>query len=1212
MRTEMESRILERNQVIDSLQAALVAEKEDKAKVQQSTISDMQETLENRLAERNEVVQSLQAALAAEKEDKLTISSQLQLAIAAEKEDKAKVQQSTIGDMQATMEARVQERNDVIQSLQAALSAEKEDKLKVINELQKAISSEKEDKAKVQQSTIYDMQTTMEKRLTERNEVIQSLQSALAAEKEDKLKISSQLQLAIAAEKEDKAKVQQSTIAEMQLTMEKRLAERNAVIQSLQTALEAEKHDKSKVTLELKEAIAQEKIQKANERLDVTSSLREVIELEKAEKQKVVSSLQAAVQAEKEDKAIIKENFLVALEAERLELAKLKLSLQESKFLEMNELKEKFEGMVKNSILEKDQIIQALKDRIEFEINERHNTVNSLRNAVNHEILEKEKVVNNLIISLDYEKRERERTVQDITSSLSYKLGRFITLPARIPYNVIAHPDKSKVVLFMKFIGSGLRRPQKAIASVNRQNIKTLKSALQRENPEEILKNYNKHLNKDKLEKAQVETAKNQQKFFEETQKTSNVAPAAAVVATATMANVIAQKTDTIESETIDSTPTNNSGNKTNDTHSIDNLMGFKEDRLKAQVLANIKGKKILFISPNLPDYDTSSGGKRATRMLQLMAQECDVYAYARGARQQKYIDKLASVNVTFIPEYDYDKVKAQHPEFDIIIYAWYYTLHESHAFIDLYPKAKLICDTVDIHWVREERSLGLWEGLTTEKVQENKNSEIAAYRQADIIWAVTEPDRQAVLKEIPFADVRVVSNIHDAHFTDYTDSGTNNMLFFGGFNHYPNISAAKLLVEKILPQVRQSVPDAQLILAGANAPEDIIALGDIEGVQYLGFIEEDDVEKLYKSSKLCVAPLLAGAGIKGKICESIAYMLPIVTNGIGNEGIQLENGTDGLITEDFYEMSQMIIAALQGKYDLEQMTKRAQDKLFKLVGSSIVKENMLLSIPREVSICIVTWNRLDMLKDCLDSMLEKTMYPFYKILVHSNGCEDGTQEYLRELGERDARVIPILSKENEVFVLPNNKMMDLYPHNDVVLVNNDVTVELNWLNALVNAAYMKRNIGLSGSKILYPDGTLQEFGSELYGDGTGRNIGKWDDNPNKEEYSKITYVGYVSGCSLYIKRTTIKRIGKFDEQFHPCYCEDSDLCYTAWENDLHTVVTPFSIINHFEGGTSGKDEDSGFKSYQKINFDKFLAKHRDNLDSIKNKIDTLNKSQLS
>jgi len=181
-----------------------------------------------------------------------------------------------------------------------------------------------------------------------------------------------------------------------------------------------------------------------------------------------------------------------------------------------------------------------------------------------------------------------------------------------------------------------------------------------------------------------------------------------------------------------------------------------------------------------------------------------------------------------------------------------------------------------------------------------------------------------------------------------------------------------------------------------------------------------------------------------------------------------------------------------------------------------------------------------------------------------------------------------------------------MYPENDSVLVNNDVYVTEGWLTALYTTAYSSDSIGIVGSKILYPDNTLQEFGSELYEDGTGRNIGKWDD-PDKPEYKKLKRVGYVSGCSLYIKKTTIDKIGVFDNIFHPCYCEDSDLCYTAWENDIQVVVTPDSIIYHDEGGTSGTDEDSGFKAYQKVNFEKFLAKHSHNLNEIAEKIKDLN-----
>jgi GT2 family glycosyltransferase len=239
-----------------------------------------------------------------------------------------------------------------------------------------------------------------------------------------------------------------------------------------------------------------------------------------------------------------------------------------------------------------------------------------------------------------------------------------------------------------------------------------------------------------------------------------------------------------------------------------------------------------------------------------------------------------------------------------------------------------------------------------------------------------------------------------------------------------------------------------------------------------------------------------------------------------------------------------------------------------------------------------VTWNKKDLVQRCIESILENTHYPNYKILVHSNGCEDGTQEYLEKLAKENPKVVPILSPTNEVFVKPNNDMMQMFAGNDAVLVNNDVTVKEHWLTALHRAAYSSEKIGIAGAKTLYPDGRLQEFGSELYEGGTGMNIGKFDD-PGKPEYSEMKKVGYVSGCMMYIKQSTMQKIGHFDEQFHPCYCEDSDYCYTAWENDIETVVTPECEVIHDEGGTSGTDTSSGFKSYQVVNMKKFIDKHR-------------------
>lgn len=722
--------------------------------------------------------------------------------------------------------------------------------------------------------------------------------------------------------------------------------------------------------------------------------------------------------------------------------------------------------------------------------------------------------------------------INDIKQSISYKIGWLITAPIRLPYNWLEGLNKgtSKSSIFLAGGLMFLKHPFRFLKNLNLKNFRTLRHALKHENPNEIKGN---------------------------------------------LLALVAGENPVIEngiSEEVDAAPIAS--------------IGLEEHFSQS-------GKpKLLYISPNLPDYDMSSGGKRATRMLELLEENFEVYVFTFGEKPERHIKKLESLNLHVIKHQSLEKIRQEIPKIDCIVYAWYYSLFDGHALMSWYPNARIVVDSVDVHWVREERSIGLIESLTIEKVKENKLLEIKAYIQADILWAVTENDKQAILKEIPSATVWVVSNIHESEDKDYQDPGNNNILFFGGFNHYPNISAVERLANNILPAVRQEIPDAELIIAGSKASEDIQKLGELEGITYLGFIEEEAMSDLYDNAFITAVPLLAGAGIKGKICEAIAHSLPILTNEIGNEGIELVQEKDGLLAETDEEFATMLVRAAKREFDFEKMCLSAQEKLEKLVGPSSVKKNMLDSIYPPVVICIVTWNRLDLVRRCIESIEGNTRYPNYKIAVHSNGCEDGTQEYLEKAAALNDKIVPILSDKNDVFVLPNNNMMRQFPDHDAILLNNDTYVTPNWLIGLFEAAYASPDIGISGSKILYPDGTLQEFGSELYATGTGRNIGKFEDADN-EEYKTMTKVGYVSGCSMYIKRSTIEKIGVFDEQFHPCYCEDSDYCYTAKEAGLDTVVTPYSIIFHEEGKTSGTDTSKGFKAYQEVNMKKFLAKHR-------------------
>ena len=780
--------------------------------------------------------------------------------------------------------------------------------------------------------------------------------------------------------------------------------------------------------------------------------------------------------------------------------------------------------------------------------------------------------------SFEADYRQALTEIQDIKLSISYKTGRMATFPLRSMYSFGSKKpfNQTNIWLFYHFLATGVRMPLRLIRNINGKNIVTLRKALAQEHPAQIYRNFVKLLTGGPALEPVAHTT------VQKSLPPLALSPQQPVVETLVpvASTVLAKETD------------------------------IAADKNKTGLDPSFR-RTLVYMAPYLPDYDTSSGGKRATRILEMLALDYKVYVFTLGAKPDKYIKKLESLGVKVFRGEGFDSFKLMVPHADFLVFSFFYTYFDCHNFLKLYPNAKVIVDTVDIHWVRHERSLGLWPELTADEVRKKKILEIDVYKKADVIWAVTEQDKQAVLKEVPDATVYIVSNVHGLECTEYRDAGNHNILFFGGFSHYPNIIAAKEIALNIFPAIRQQVGQAKLIIAGANAPEDIQNLGKLPGVEVLGFVEDSYVGELYRSTFLVLAPLQAGAGIKGKICEAISHMVPVATNSIGNEGIGLVNLQSGLIADDNETLVELCVNALQRKYDLKTMTLKAQQKLSGLVGPEAVKKSISQSLSfKEVSICIVTWNKQKLLQRCIESIENHTQGIRYKILVHSNGCTDGTREYLEAAARINPLIIPILSDTNDVFVIPNNRMMQYFPENDVVLLNNDTYVTEDWLKALQNAAYSSEEIGIAGAKLLYPDGILQEFGSELYGDGTGRNIGKWDD-PYKEEYCTPKFSGYVSGCVFYVKRSTIDEIGVFDEDFHPCYCEDSDYCYTAWEHGIATLVTPDCVVYHDEGATSGKDTGSGFKAYQKTNFEKFLKKHGANLDAISTKIKLKNLQQL-
>lgn len=156
-----------------------------------------------------------------------------------------------------------------------------------------------------------------------------------------------------------------------------------------------------------------------------------------------------------------------------------------------------------------------------------------------------------------------------------------------------------------------------------------------------------------------------------------------------------------------------------------------------------------------------------------------------------------------------------------------------------------------------------------------------------------------------------------------------------------------------------------------------------------------------------------------------------------------------------------------------------------------------------------------------------------------------------------------------------------------VVLLNNDTEVTTGWLDALCDAFTRFDTVGLVGSKLLYPDGTLQDAGGIIWGSGNPWNYGNRA-NPWEPRFCYARQADYLSGAAMMTTKAIWDEVGGLSDYLEPMYFEDTDFAFKLREAGYTTWFVPSSIIYHFEGMTSGTDTKSGFKSYQEINRPKF------------------------
>jgi len=224
-------------------------------------------------------------------------------------------------------------------------------------------------------------------------------------------------------------------------------------------------------------------------------------------------------------------------------------------------------------------------------------------------------------------------------------------------------------------------------------------------------------------------------------------------------------------------------------------------------------------------------------------------------------------------------------------------------------------------------------------------------------------------------------------------------------------------------------------------------------------------------------------------------------------------------------------------------------------------------STPR-ASILIACHRHVDLLASCLDSLKRNvTTKVAFETIVVFNGTPDAERQ--RVSGAlRDARVI--VSAVNLGFGGANNRAAREAGGEYLVMLNDDAEVQPEWLESLVATADENPEAGAVGSKIVFPDGALQEAGSVIWSDASTIGVGRYLPAGSRR-YDYLREVDYASASSLLVRRETFEAIGGFDERFFPGYNEDVDLCLAMRRRRQQVLYQPRSVIVHHESQSGGE-----------------------------------------
>lgn len=353
----------------------------------------------------------------------------------------------------------------------------------------------------------------------------------------------------------------------------------------------------------------------------------------------------------------------------------------------------------------------------------------------------------------------------------------------------------------------------------------------------------------------------------------------------------------------------------------------------------------VLWVDYKVPEGDRDSGSVRILAIMKILLAQglmVDFLPAWNKNKDTRYAAQLRHAGVgllNYTASASWESSFGAKCKYDIIILSRRQVFHVWYSKVRYHcPASMIIYDTVDLDFLRQVRvrlseegadswdtcqitditaiTDKLFEGPARTRLQVRAREELSYVAMSNLTWVVSDVEQRLLARYNPAPLVHVLSNIYEEKEVTGSCESRHGLVFVGSSQHVPNQQALRALIRDVLPLVRRKMTGVSVVLhvvgisnwslvqdhnGASHEPE-------LHDVVFHGHLSNAELHRLYQKVRVAVAPILSGAGVKGKVNQAMQYGVPVVATPVAVEGMQVTHGVHAMVASTPQEFADAIV----------------------------------------------------------------------------------------------------------------------------------------------------------------------------------------------------------------------------------------------------------------------------------------------------------------